>query len=122
MPGNYSWKFKGSPNLYASYVQLEDLNGENIYRDLASLNHYFELTGDDIIDNGTQMLRFIYNDITPAEAADMFGSIWNLRILEDELTGECGSGAINCFDSIMTVRRKKRSVHSAWQSYGYTKV
>ena len=124
VPGNYSWHFKGSPYLDASYYPAEDPDGELIYRDFASLNHYFNLSGDDIIQTADELQA--YSDtLSQQELTNAMGFIWNLRILEDEIIGECGSGVVNCslFDnSYSTAVRKKRNIHSAWQTLSYNKV
>ena len=133
MPGNYSWYFKGSPYLDASYYLLIDPDGEPLYRDLASLNHYLNFFGDDIIPTADEMEAYTLT-LSQQEQANALGNIWNLRILEDEITGECGSGVVNCsyFDNSYSTwstwttpspfRRRKRNVHSAWQSFSYSKV
>ena len=121
VPGDYSWNFKGGPNLDASYFEWLNPDNDFIYRDLASLNHYFNLSGNDMLEDVLQIEAFAAT-LSTDEANAMLNFIWNLRILEDELTGECGSGAKNCSADLLTAVRRKRSVHSAWQSYNYQKV
>ena len=127
VPGNYSWHFKGSPYLDASYYPAEDPDGELIYRDFASLNHYFNLYEDNIIQTADELQAYS-ETLSDQELANAMSFIWNLRILEDEIIGECGSGVVNCsyitnsYSTPSPFRRRKRNVHSAWQTFSYIKV
>ena len=100
-------------------------NSELHYMDLASLNNYFNLTGDDIIQDAGEAKEYFY-DLNQVELENFESFQWDLRILEDEITGECGSGVVNCtfynYSYPTAVKRKKRSVNSDWQSFSYTKV
>ena len=93
--------------------------------DLASFNNYFNLSGDNIIKNASEAEEYFY--VLNQQELENFQSFqWDLRILEDEITGECGSGVVNCtfYDNLYPtpVKRKKRSVNSDWLSFSYTKV
>lgn len=126
-PGKYYWQFKGSPYLNASYyIGVENAsNSELHYMDLASFNNYFNLSGDNIIQYADEALEYLY-DLNQVELENFESFQWSLRILEDEITGECGSGVVNCsyYDYLnpTAVKRKKRSVNSDWLSFSYTKV
>ena len=126
-PGKYYWQFKGIPYLNASYyVSIENAtNTELHYMDLASFNNYFNLSGDNIIQDADEAEEYFYG-LNQVELENFQSFQWDLRILEDEITGECGSGVVNCslydYFAPSHVKRKKRSVNSDWQSFSYTKV
>ena len=100
-------------------------NSELRYTDLASFNNYFNLSGDNIIQNAGEAEEYSY-ELNQVEWESFQSFQWNLRILEDEITGECGSGVVNCsyynYLNPPAVKRKKRSVNSDWLSFSYTKV
>ena len=103
MAGEYHWKFKGTPHLDASYYAFVEnaSNGELQYTDLASINNYFGLAGDNIIKYVDEVSEYL-PELNQAEIESFESFRWNLRILEDEITGECGSGVVNCslYDSL----------------------
>ena len=100
-------------------------NSELHYMDLASFNNYFNLSGDNIIPYADEALEYLY-DLNQVELESFESFQWSLRILEDEITGECGSGVVDCslYEYLYpsAVKRKKRSLDNDSLSFGYTKV
>ena len=112
--GTYNWQYKHSPYLDASFYQDLDKNGESVYVDWASLYHYYNTTDRNAIE---AMLNY-GPDFSQARDTP-----WRLRVLEDEILGECGTGSYNCTNGFG--KRKKRTVGSLmWQQVlpSYTKV
>ena len=100
-------------------------NSELHYFDMASFNNYFNLSGDNIIQDAGEAGEYFF-ELNQVEQESFWSFQRKLRILEDEITGECGSGVVNCtfYDNLYPtpVKRKKRSVNSDWLSFSYTKV
>ena len=100
-------------------------NSELHYFDMASFNNYFNLSGDNIIQDVGEAEEYFF-ELNQVEQESFWSFQWKLRILEDEITEECGSGVVNCslYEYLYpsAVKRKKRSLDNDSLSFGYTKV
>ena len=108
------------------YYNTSDGGGNRIdnYADLASLNQYLNLQGSDSIVTMPDPWSPL-----PMDMENWMNDPWKLRVFEDEILGECGSGAQNCshtLDGLLTTgmrRRRKRSASTGkWGFLVYEKV
>jgi hypothetical protein len=125
--GTYNWHFEQEPfvdAMFHYYGPTEGTDGDEGYADLASLNQYFNLKGPEVL---VSIEKYPPENISPTELEKWLQDPWKLRVFEDEILGECGSGAQNCSltrqNGQTAPRRRKRSASTGkWSFLLYEKV
>ena len=95
-----------------SFYQGLNQNGDDVFVDLVSLQHYFDTEEEDlekIVTEHANGIETLKNDP------------WRLLILEDEILGKCGAGVFECSDTTTNGKRRKRSPQM-WDFLDYIPV